>query len=347
MATDGMVGMEMSLENDYFQGIAERVLQVLGVGVIVLNHNNQVIKKNDVISSIQNRVSQNIEEDCPIFEKIRELADAIRISKEDAWFYQIYDEQLYRIYGLYHEEQDIVILLIDDRPAPSDYDTLLRTKQQMESVSYLAAGFAHELRNPLSIIRGFIQLSEKTYDLGKYYGSILSEIERMNKIIEDFLSLSRKAKNKTMTDPFAFFQSVIDLIRSECLLRNVELKYKLERSRKNIYIDQSMLIQVMLNLFRNAIEAFPEEQLDKLFYLEGKSKEKGYAVTVTDNGPGMGESVLRQIGKPFFTTKEDGTGIGLPLSKKIIQDHGGNLEIESAEGKGTTITFILPYTEDA
>lgn len=321
----------------------ERIFSALDVGVLVLNSQNRVVYKNAVLESLEKKVYKNLQDSYPIVKKISEMSDTIRLSKKDAQRYHIYDDQLYRVYGLFNECDSSVIFLVDDRAASDDYDKLLRYKQQMESVSHLAAGFAHELRNPLSVIRGFIQLSGLTDNLKKYYGTILSEIERMNRIIEDFLSLSRRVPNKEQCEPYAFFQSIIALIRSECLLRDIQLKYSFGKSDGTLFVNRSMIIQVILNLLRNAIEAFPNDQVEKVFSIRGKVEEDGYVVTIKDNGPGMDESVLKQIGKPFFTTKENGTGIGLPLCKKIIQDHGGKFVIESHLGKGTIITLLLPF----
>nr|WP_239549202.1 HAMP domain-containing sensor histidine kinase [Scopulibacillus daqui] len=216
----------------------------------------------------------------------------------------------------------------------------------MESVSHLAAGFAHELRNPLSVIRGFIQLSGLTNNIEKYYKTILSEIDRMNEIIEDFLSLSRNNSRKQVQEPNELFHSLIPLIRSECILRNITFDYQFEKTNRRIYFDKSMIKQIILNLLRNAVEAFEEKQNDKRFEIRTKALKDVYQVTVSDNGPGMEKSVLEKLGKPFFTTKENGTGIGLPLCKKIIKDHEGEFYIDSKLGEGTTITFTLPFVND-
>ncbi|HET6871540.1 MAG TPA: HAMP domain-containing sensor histidine kinase, partial [Sporolactobacillaceae bacterium] len=340
--TTGKAHEEESLT--FSHGFNERIFRALDVGVLILNKQNRVVYKNAVLESFEKRVYKNLEESYPIVKKISEMADTIRKSKEDVQRYHIYDDQLYRVYGLFNEWDDSIIFVVDDRAASDDYDQLLRYKQQMESVSHLAAGFAHELRNPLSVIRGFIQLSGLTDNLKKYYGTILSEIERMNRIIEDFLSLSRKVPQKEYIEPYTFFQSVIALIRSECLLRDIQLEYSFEKVPDSIYANRSMIIQVILNLLRNAIEAFPADQLDKRFTIESRSVDGEYEVIIKDNGPGMEDSVLKQIGKPFFTTKENGTGIGLPLCKKIIHDHGGRFDIDSILGKGTKISLRLPFT---
>ncbi len=224
-------------------------------------------------------------------------------------------------------------------------DGILKHKQQMESVSYLSAGFAHELRNPLSVIKGFIQLSALTGDIDKYYQTITSEIDRMNGIIDDFLSLSRKSPKKAEYQPHELFESLVSLIRAECLLQSIELDCRFEPSNRQLSLNKSMIKQIILNLLRNSIEAFEENQKKRHFYIYGTVDASGYKIEVSDNGPGMKQEVIDQLGKPFFTTKESGTGIGIPLCKKIVLDHGGQFHIDSTLGQGTTVTLFFPFSK--
>ncbi|WKB36921.1 histidine kinase dimerization/phospho-acceptor domain-containing protein [Terrilactibacillus sp. S3-3] len=126
---------------------------------------------------------------------------------------------------------------------------------------------AHELRNPLSVIKGFIQLSSFTGQLDKYYDTILSEIDRMNDILEIFfLSLSKKQTNKKDVVPEKMCDSLIPLIQSECLLKKILYRlYEFERSGALCFADISMVKQVILNLLRNAVEAFDGRQKKKRY----------------------------------------------------------------------------------
>ncbi|GGE47004.1 PAS domain-containing sensor histidine kinase [Pullulanibacillus camelliae] len=346
-----LVGLEThhSLKQSSFdrlESIAESIFNALNIAVFILDRHNNVIYYNDVLKK-EGRFRRNFTKlgGRPIIRVMKEMAADIRQSSKDVRRYHLYDKTLYRVYGIYNNHTDMITFIIDDRAGSDEYDNLLLYKQQMESVSHLAAGFAHELRNPLSVIRGFIQLSALTDDIEKYYKTILSELDRMNDIIDDFLSLSRKAPEREAQQPYEFFQSIVSLIRSECLLRNIKLVHDFQRVSAQLLLNRSMIKQVFLNVLRNAIEAFDDNQTDKRFSLKGRVVDKYYVITVEDNGPGMEREVLDQLGKPFFTTKEKGTGIGLPLCKKIIQEHNGHFEISSELGSGTTIKISLPLEQ--
>lgn len=281
----------------------------------------------------------------PLFNVISEMVPFIR-TKRYAERYHASGNRLYQISGIYHGCSQMITFIIKRQKVPKSIMGLLENKHRMESVSQIAAGMAHELRNPLSVIKGFVQLSAFNGQLDKYYDTILSEINRMNDILEDFLSLSRKQTNKKDAVPEKMCRSLIPLIQSECLLKNIDFDYEFESSGAICFVDAAMIKQVILNLLRNAVEAFDDRQKKKRVVLRGKAEEEGYRIILTDNGSGMEKNVLEQLGKPFFTTKAEGTGIGIPLSKKIIAEHQGTFDIDSAPGRGTAITITLPYKPD-
>ncbi|MBG9785717.1 hypothetical protein ABD70_18260 [Alkalihalobacillus lehensis] len=233
-------------------------------------------------------------------------------------------------------------IMLEDLSLQTKYEELLTFQHQMQAVSHIAAGVAHELRNPLSVIKGFLQLSHLTCDFQKYYNTIISELNRMNIIIEDFLSFSRKKTNRKWQSPSNLIESLVELMKAECLLHSVELQVDFDKSFSICHINESMFKQVMLNLLRNAIEAFDEGASYK--YLKVSSKEIGEYVHIEliDNGKGMPKDVLEQLGKPFFTTKEKGTGVGIPLCKKIVEDHGGKFQILSERDVGTKVILTFP-----
>lgn len=240
---------------------------------------------------------------------------------------------------------DRVVVAIQNRTYEKKHDELLLHKTQLESVSHLAAGVAHELRNPLSVIQGFIQLSNITGNLNRYYKTILSEINRMNQIIEDFLSISRKKVEKKQIKPAELLNSIKDLIQSECLLHGIEFDYKLHENSGYVLVNENMMKQVMLNLLRNSIEAYGQEKKERLFRLHAGRDYDKFIMIIEDNGPGISEHVMVSLENPFYTTKDTGTGIGIPMCKKIIQEHGGNFLIESVQNKGTKITIHLPLSK--
>ncbi len=240
---------------------------------------------------------------------------------------------------------DRMVIAIQNRTYEKKHDELLLQKMQLESVSHLAAGVAHELRNPLSVIQGFIQLSNMTGNLNRYYETILSEISRMNQIIEDFLSISRKKVEKKHIKPADLLNSIKALIQSECLLHGIEFDYKLHENSGYLLVNESMMKQVMLNLLRNSIEAYGQGMKGRVFRLHAGRDYDKFIMIIEDNGPGMSEHVMASLGNPFYTTKDTGTGIGIPMCKKIIKEHGGNFLIESVQKKGTKITIHLPLSK--
>jgi signal transduction histidine kinase len=283
----------------------------------------------------------------PILSHIKDMIDEIRKSKSDADRYYYEEEYLYQIQGVYCEVDGSISFAVYDRSYQHQFENLLLYKKQMESVSHLAAGVAHELRNPLSVIKGFMQLASLTNDLTKFYDTVMSEINRMNDIIEDFLSVSRKSMKKVMHKPNSILKSLVYIIRSECLLHDLTFDYRYETINGFVHVNEAMIKQVILNLLRNAIEAYEGYERNRDLKLTAYSEQSFYVIEVEDQGPGMDQETLDQLGKPFFTTKEKGTGIGIPLCKKIIEDHGGQFIIKSELGKGTKITFTLPILEEA
>lgn len=272
------------------------------------------------------------------FVNLREKQNASVLIFED-------EDHYYKVQGIYIEK-DRIHLTIHDLSLDKRYENLLTYQRQIESVSHMAASIAHELRNPLTVIKGFLQLSGLTNNYSVYYDTIMSELERMNGIIEDFLSVSRKQRVRKYLQPQEFMESIIEIIKPECILHNVTFDFEIERTEETIYVNEGMIKQVFLNLLRNSIDAFKEQGDGNFqFYIEGQLKDDQYEIIVGDNGPGMIPKVLDNLGRPFITTKELGSGIGLPLCKKIIQDHGGRFEVSSKINDGTRIQIVLPLAK--
>ncbi|MCM2677826.1 two-component system sensor histidine kinase NtrB [Alkalicoccobacillus plakortidis] len=238
-------------------------------------------------------------------------------------------------------------IMFEDLSYQKKFEHLLTFHHQMEAVSHIAAGVAHELRNPLSVIKGFLQLAKLTDDFHKYYDTILSELNRMNLIIEDFLSISRKKMTRSWQSPNVIIESLVQILKSECLLHDVNLQLDLTATKHNVsvHVNESMIKQVILNLLRNSIEAYGTSNTNRLFLVKTEIEDETFLITIKDNGKGMSDEVLNQLGKPFFTTKEKGNGIGIPLCKKIIEDHGGKFLISSEYNVGTQVKIFIPLIE--
>ncbi|MFT8871021.1 MAG: HAMP domain-containing sensor histidine kinase [Sporolactobacillus sp.] len=210
-------------------------------------------------------------------------------------------------------------------------------------IAYANAEFIHELRNPLTVIRGFVQLSMFTKQFDKYYVGILSEIDHMRDTLEHFLSLARGENNKKSMKPEDIAEQFIPVLSTECQLHNIDFNYDISDSKRTCRADVNKIRQVAVNLLRNAVEAIETGQGCRKLIFHGKCGEEGYSFAFIDSGTGMPPEVIRKIGEPYYTTKEHGTGVGLWVCKRIISEHCGTFCLTSVPGHGTTASFTLPY----
>ncbi|MHC0035530.1 ATP-binding protein [Pseudoneobacillus sp. C159] len=222
------------------------------------------------------------------------------------------------------------------------------TNQHYQTIDKLAAGLAHEIRNPLTTVGGFIQLL-KPYlkEIGKeqYADIALDELKRANRIIYQFLNESKPAKETTK--PISLNKLVEDLsilFESEAILKNVEIITNVSDVEIEIIGNEVQLKQVLVNLLKNAMEAIDakKEQLPGWIRLHTRAYQNKALFVIEDNGCGMNDETKQNLFLPFHTTKEAGTGIGLSLCKKIIEDHNGSISVISTEGHGTIFQIDFP-----
>ncbi|WP_068777041.1 ATP-binding protein [Paenibacillus sp. FJAT-26967] len=217
----------------------------------------------------------------------------------------------------------------------------VRRTEKLSLVGQMAAGMAHELRNPLTIISGFLQLSQKQAGSASYLGMMSSEVSRMNEIISDFLLLSKPVNSRfDRHHLMPLLQETLELFDNQCRDAGVRVILEEEGKVPEIDCDFNQLKQVFINMVKNSIEAMPEGgQLQITLSVLTKHRVQ---IRLADQGSGINPEDLSRIGEPFFTTKDNGTGLGLMVSNKIIENHSGKLNISSRPGVGTTIDIILP-----
>lgn len=212
-------------------------------------------------------------------------------------------------------------------------------------VSQIAASISHEVRNPLTVIRGFVQLmATRQLDqekLSAYCEMILAETDRAVMIINDYLSLAKAhdADSNQLVSVKMEVKYVVNVISPYALLLGVEIESNFETSEGQIIIDPYKLRQSLINLMKNAIEAMPHG--GKLTIL-AEDRNGSALITIKDTGIGMSEEQLLRVGTPFYSTKSSGTGLGMMLVNHVVRSSGGNLTVHSVVGKGTDFELEFP-----
>lgn len=227
------------------------------------------------------------------------------------------------------------------------YDELLQQSSYFSNMGKLAAGIAHEIRNPLTTVRGFLQLIKPhLLDVQKdeYADIAIEEIDRANEILFQFLNAFKPIQREHKPIPINKLVREISLLfEGEVRLHDITLQTYLTPDDPSVFVDSSQLKQVIINMVKNAMDAihFSNRPQGKIALTTEIAGSK-VVIRIKDNGCGMTDECMDAIFSPFFTTKTSGTGLGLTISSKIIQEHGGDIRIESKLGEGTTFHIELP-----
>ncbi|MDQ0229511.1 PAS domain S-box protein [Metabacillus malikii] len=232
----------------------------------------------------------------------------------------------------------VILRDISDRKKTEE---LMLRSEKLSIAGQLAAGIAHEIRNPLTAIKGFLQIMQPEYKKHhQYFNIIFSELDRIEVILSELLILAKPQEKKFKeTNMVTLLQDVAMLLETQANLNSVYIEQIHEASNLLIYCDQNQLKQVFINLFKNAIDAMPRG--GNVTVHTYKKNEK-IVIVVSDEGEGIPSELLERIGEPFLTTKEKGNGLGLMITYKIIEDHNGTIVVNSKLGKGSTFTVELP-----
>ncbi|MDF2945548.1 MAG: hypothetical protein K0S51_227 [Bacillales bacterium] len=257
----------------------------------------------------------------------------------------IFDKLLF-VYLISTVISSIIIVLIIPMIENYNVNQILKEEsykaEKLSVVSEMAASIAHEIRNPLTVVRGFIQLSlEKSNDQDKLYmNTAIEELDRAELIISEYLSYARPSMPvKEEIDVSNEVASVVELIKSFANINSVELTYSAEKNLRTL-ADKLHLRQILINLVKNSIEACSNKNSKVIVTL---TYSQGFiCVEVIDNGKGMTEEQLSGLGNPYFTTKETGTGLGLTVTFDLIKNMNGTLKYESEFGQGTKAIIKIP-----
>ncbi|CAG9608577.1 PAS domain-containing sensor histidine kinase [Pseudoneobacillus rhizosphaerae] len=245
--------------------------------------------------------------------------------------------------SIYHLYSNVNFSVFKDVTEKIEMENRLKKSDTLNVVGELAAGIAHEIRNPMTALKGFIQLlqGEMQESQAMYFQVILSELNRIDSIINEFLILAKpQAVKYSKVDVTTIMKETVDLLTAQAVLYNVQFETYFDQFLSIICCEPNQLKKVFVNLIKNAIEVMPTG--GKIVIRIESKDDKNICISIQDEGVGIPTGKLKKLGEPFYTTKERGTGLGLMVSYKIIEEHKGFIKVESVEGVGTTFHIYLP-----
>ncbi|MCI3194546.1 PAS domain-containing protein [Bacillus sp. HU-1818] len=235
-----------------------------------------------------------------------------------------------------------VQVILRDISERKQTEELMLKSEKLSIAGQLAAGIAHEIRNPLTAIKGFLQLMKPTMEGNDHYFDIVfSELSRIELILSELLMLAKPQQHayKEHLNLKKLISEVTALLETQANLNGIFIKTAFQRESIFINGDQNQLKQVFINLIKNAVESMPDGGTVEIDTTED---EHSVHVTIKDEGEGIPEKVLKRIGEPFLTTKEKGTGLGLMVTFNIIENHQGTIQVDSKPEKGTSFKISFP-----
>jgi two-component system sporulation sensor kinase A len=240
------------------------------------------------------------------------------------------------------DNEPAVQVIIRDISERKKNEELLINSEKLYVAGQLAAGIAHEIRNPLTSLKGFLQLiASGRKNNSTYYDIMNAELDRIEDIVSELLMLSKpQVYELTYQDMRVMMRDTVTLLETQAILHNIAIEAEYGTDPLWIYGVENQVKQVFINVIKNAIEAMTD---GGAIQIKLSRESNGVYVRIHDEGPGIDEDQLAKMGQPFYTTKEKGTGLGLMVSYKIVDNHQGKIIAKSELGKGTIFEIMLPF----
>ncbi len=208
----------------------------------------------------------------------------------------------------------------------------------------MAKQIAHEIKNPLTPMKLSIQSLQYSFrpedpgaeqKIKEFTEMMLEQIEAMDRIANTFSDFTKISELKISEE------NIVDLVKNTAMLFPDYVEVKFDREEIRMKIDKTKIKQALINIIKNAVQALSETPHPQII-IDVKEQNRHVKISIEDNGPGIPEELLDKIFDPYFTTKSGGTGLGLAIVKRIIESHGGKIEVKVTSGKGTKFIIILP-----
>lgn len=327
------------------------LLQTSYHAIIVTNSQGEIIELNDNGKQMLEMISPEkgkydgssillVDKIGPYFKKVlleqqEYIGIELSIGIDGALHYYILD-----VIPIFDDRRSLICTVgsLRDISEMKNTEDLLRNAEKLSVVGQMAAGVAHEVRNPLTTVKGLLQLSKNQFK-PEYYELLMSEIDRMNLIVSEFLVLGKPHNVKYREeDCLLILNHILQIFETQAIMNGISISRDIKRFGY-IYCDSNQIKQVFMNILKNAMEAMP---YGGKIHVELDIKGSEQIIRFIDNGKGMPEDVLSKLGQPFNSTKDYGNGLGIMVTKKIIDSHKGRIQFTSLIETGTTVDIRLP-----
>jgi two-component system, sporulation sensor kinase A len=279
-----------------------------------------------------------------IFDKRESHAMEFRLKHESGRYIE-FESRWVPVMGENGEIEHSVIISRDITERKKSEEILLQS-EKLSIVGELAAGVAHEIRNPLTTIKGFIQLYKKENSSIEFNDLLLNELERIETITSELLSLGKPQAVQLMRANLVdLIDNTLELLQPQAYMNNIQFNFSFQDSQIMITCEKNQLKQVFLNILKNAMEAMADGGSIDIVLQELNDNE--CMISFQDHGCGIPEDLLPRLGEPFYTLKEKGTGLGLMICHKIIKQHHGTITYHSKLNEGTLVEITLPLSRKA
>ncbi|WP_342430821.1 ATP-binding protein [Neobacillus sp. FSL H8-0543] len=248
---------------------------------------------------------------------------------------------------LFHKDgsREGLVIIGRDVTEAREMEERLRKTEKLSVVGELSASVAHEIRNPLTSLKGFVQLLQREDSKHQsYYQIMLDELNRINHIVSELLLLAKPQHIKfSKMSIQKVLNDVVSLLNVEASLYNVQIKENIPEEILFLECEPNQLKQLFINLIKNSIEATTSGGTITITVDQVENNQ--LSITIKDNGCGISKDRLERLGEPFYSSKEKGTGLGLTVSYKIVQSHRGTIQFDSEVDEGTTVQILFPLTQ--